>query len=164
MKRFLRHLFLGKFLVHKYFPEKSLSNIELVIRDSEKRHNAELVLAIEGSLPISLIQKKWKPRDRAIEIFSKLRIWDTEENSGVLFYLLLADKALEIVTDRGVTRKVSTSEWDQILQHTKKEFQEKHFERGVILAIAEISEILSKAYPPVKDKTNQLPDRPFIIP
>ncbi|MCB1176141.1 MAG: TPM domain-containing protein [Leptospiraceae bacterium] len=163
MIRLFKHFFSGWFLSRKYFPEKVLSNIEVVIKDSEKRHNGEVVLAIEPSLPASFILSKKPIRERAIEIFSRLHVWDTENNSGILLYLNLADKALEIVADRGISSKIKDDFWRKIINNIQNEFSKSKFERGAILAISELTGILEENFPSDSKDKNELPDKPVII-
>lgn len=163
LKRFFVNLFFPRWKFTKLFPKKSLENIELVIRDSEKRHNGELVFLVEVKFPVPLIMQKITPRQRAIELFSKYKVWDTEFNNGVLIYLLLSEKQIEIVADRGIAKKIPQKEWDSILERMKANFKAGYFEKGVILGIAEITEILATHFPPPSDKANELSDKPIII-
>jgi uncharacterized membrane protein len=163
LKRLLKHLFFLPYQVRNLFPKSSLKEIELVIQDSEKRHSAELVFAVEGRLSISELLKGKTSRQRAIELFSILRVWDTEGNSGVLVYLLLADKKIEIVADRGISKLVSQSTWDGIIERMQENFRKDFFQRGVILGIAEITELLVTHFPPQNTKKNELSDKPIIL-
>ncbi len=162
-KRLLINLFFPSWKFRKIFPKKFLKNIELVIQNSEKRHNGELVFLVEVKFPIPLVIKKITPRQRAIDLFSKYRVWDTEFNNGVLIYLLLSEKQIEIIADRGISKKIPQKEWDLILERMKTNFKKGYFEKGVILGISEITEILSTHFPPPQNKPNELSDKPIII-
>lgn len=163
LKRLFINLFFPSWKFKKFFPKKALENIELVIRDSEKRHNGELVFLVEVKFPIPLIIKKITPRQRAIELFAKYKVWDTEFNNGVLIYLLLSEKKIEIVADRGITNKIPQQVWDSILERMKINFGKGYFEKGVILGIAEITDILATHFPHSSNKPNELSDKPIII-
>ena len=94
------------------FPQTTLDAIEAAIRASETTHSGEIRFAIENSLAGSWVWRGKTGRERAIEVFSNLRVWDTEHNSGVLVYLLLADHDIEIVADRGIAARVDASDWE----------------------------------------------------
>ena len=98
-----------------------------------------------------------------MQVFSLLRVWDTEENNGVLIYLLLADRDVEIVADRGIHAKVSPAEWEQICRRMEAAFSKGEFERGVLAGIEEVSRLLARYYPPRPGDRNELPDKPAIL-
>lgn len=156
-------MFFSPFKVRRLFPKESLEAIELVIRDSEKRHSAELVFAVEGRFSFREILRKKTSRQRAIEVFSFLRIWDTEDNSGVLIYLLLAEKKIEIIADRGVSSIVPQSTWDGIVARMQENFKKNLYQKGAILGIAEVTDILATRFPIQPNKQNELPDKPVIL-
>ena len=100
---------------------------------------------------------------RALDQFSHLRIWDTAHNNGVLIYLLLADRDVEIVADRGINDKVGAEGWETICQEMETEFRAGNFERGVIQGIEAVSRELARHFPPDSQPRNELPDRPVVI-
>ncbi|MCX7998985.1 MAG: TPM domain-containing protein [Leptospiraceae bacterium] len=163
LKRIFFNIFFPFRKFKKYFSRRTLENIELLIQNSEKRHDGEIVFVVEEKLPLSLVLRKVSPRERAIELFSRFRVWDTEHNCGVLIYLLFSEKQIEIIADRGIAKKVSQKEWDSIIERMKSHFQKKHFEKGVILGIAEITDILATHFPISKDKLNELSNKPIIM-
>jgi uncharacterized membrane protein len=162
--RFIRNLFYSKILLKFYFPQKQLSQIENFITESESKHRAEICFVAESSLNFKQLLRGINSRERAIEIFSEKRVWDTEENSGVLLYLLLADKKIEIIADRGVNRHVGESKWAEICEQISIEFQKKEYSTGVLIALKEISYLLEKYYP-IKElnKKNELSNKPIIL-
>ena len=102
-------------------------------------------------------------RERAIDVFSQLRIWDTEHNNGVLIYLLMADRAVEIVVDRGLHAKANTHEWEPICRKIEADFREGQFERGTIAGIKAVAVHLTRHFPPFDGAINALPDRPVVL-
>jgi uncharacterized membrane protein len=102
-------------------------------------------------------------RERAIEVFGRLRIWDTEDNAGVLIYLLLADRRVEIVADRGIHAKVGTAAWDAICGEMQRAFADGRFEAGAVLGIEAISDLLAEHFPPDGDNPNELPDQAVVL-
>lgn len=162
--RILKHLAIPEIVVDKTFPSTTMRAIEETIVKSEKKHTGEIRFAVEGTLHISGLLKNKSTRERAIEVFSNLHIWDTEANNGVLIYLLLADRDVEIVADRGIHGKVGTEGWETICKGMEKLFREGKFEEGVLHGINEINTILIKEYPATgKENPNELPDKPVVI-
>jgi uncharacterized membrane protein len=102
-------------------------------------------------------------RDRALDVFSHLRIWDTAHNNGVLIYLLLADRDVEIVADRGIDAKVGRAGWQQICAAMEADFRGGNFSGGVIKGIAAVSRELAKYYPRQGAGPNELPDAPVVM-
>jgi uncharacterized membrane protein len=102
-------------------------------------------------------------RERAIEVFGRLRVWDTEQNCGVLIYLLLADKQVEIVADRGIDRKVGAAAWEAICGAMQREFAAGRFEHGVIAGVQAISDLLATHYPPRDENPDELANRPVVV-
>jgi uncharacterized membrane protein len=167
LKRLARHLFILPMTVHRYFPAKAMRRIEAAIAESEARHLGEIRFAVETNLHLFDILNKKSARKRAIEVFSHLRIWDTEHNNGVLVYLLLADRDFEIVADRGVHGRVGVEGWEAICQQMERMFRQRQFEDGVLYGIQHIGEKLIQHYPVDVNNNetnkNELPDTPVIL-
>ena len=163
LRRIVKHLFAPHWIIARAFPRRTLAAIENAIRASEKSHDGELRFAVEAGLhPLPLWRGK-TARQRAHEVFSGLRVWDTEHNSGVLIYVQLVDRRIEIVADRGISAKVLQHEWDAICRRMEAAFREKQFEHGALNAIEEITALLARHFPPRGDNLNELPDRPAIL-
>ena len=162
--RFFRHLFSFPWTVRHYFCSTGLAAIEQAIAASEVRHTGEIRLVVETGLDIDEILFNKTPRKSAIELFSHLRIWDTEHNNGVLIYLLLADNDVEIVADRGIDRHVGHARWQQICHEMEAKFRCGEFEGGVLQGIAQISAELETYFPANGQKSkNALPNKPLIL-
>lgn len=164
IKRWLRHLFMPPWAWRRAFPQAALRAIEAEIRQSETRHGGEIRFAIENSLPASWVWRGMTARHRAVEAFSFLRVWDTEHNSGVLVYLLLADRDIEIVADRGIAARVDAGAWDAVARSMEAAFGRGEFERGVREGIRQISALLAAHFPPGTRNPDELPDRPVVLP
>ncbi len=161
--RWIKHLFLDDFAVRRAFPRAALEAIGGAIAAQEKRHRGELRLAVEGGLPLFPLLAGRTARARAIEVFSRLRIWDTEDNAGVLIYLLLAERQVEIVADRGIHARVGSAAWDAICGEMQSAFAAGRFEAGAILGIEAISDLLAAHFPPGDENPNELPDTPIVL-
>ncbi len=161
--RWIRHLWLDDLAVRRDFPRPVLSAIERAIATQEKRHRGELRFVVEGGLPLAPLLSGRTARERAIDVFSRLRVWDTEDNAGVLIYLLLADRRVEIVADRGIHARVGSAAWDAICGEMQSAFAAGRFEAGAILGIEAISDLLAAHFPPGEDNPNELPDTPVVL-
>jgi uncharacterized membrane protein len=154
--RALRHLLALPGTVARAFPRDALSRIEQAIAGSEKRHGGEIRFAVEAALePLALFRNQ-TARQRAIEAFSELGVWDTEGNNGVLLYLLLADHDVEIVADRGFNGKVGPGEWEAVCRAMEAELRAGRYEAAVLEGIAGIGRLAARAFPAAD--ANELPD------
>ena len=162
-KRVLKHLFTPHWIVYRAFPRPALKSIEQAIRESEKTHDGEMRFAVEAGIHLWPLLHGQTARQRAHEVFSGLRVWDTEHNSGVLIYVQLVDRSIEIVADRGISARVKQHEWDAVCRRMEAAFKEKRFEHGALKAIEEITALLARHFPPRGAKPNELPDRPAIL-
>jgi len=163
MKRIAMHLMATGWKVNRAFPRGTLAAIEKAIKASESTHRGEIRFAVEGALHIEPLLRGQTARERAIDVFSQLRIWDTEGNNGVLVYLLLADRDVEIVADRGIDAKVGAREWERICREMEAAFRQADFEGGVLGGIQEVTRHLAAHFPPIGDDRNELPDEPVVL-
>jgi uncharacterized membrane protein len=145
------------------FPPHTMRAIEAAIKESETTHFGEIRFAVEAALdPMALLQGR-SARERALEVFSQLRVWDTERNNGVLIYLLLADRDVEIVADRGIHLDVGPQGWEVICREMEQAFRQGRFEQGVVEGIHAVSRHLVRYYPASGGNVNELPDKPVIL-
>lgn len=162
-KRLLRHLFSLPNAVSKHFSKDSMRRIESAIAASEKLHLGEIRFAVESNLSLLEILAKKSAKRRALEVFSQLHVWDTEQNNGVLIYLLLADHDFEILADRGIHQHVGNPGWEKISQEMERLFRQGQFEAGVLHGISSVSALLLQHYPASGNNENELSDAPVII-
>jgi uncharacterized membrane protein len=162
--RILRHLFTGRLAVRRIFPISSLAAIEQAIKQSEISHEGEVRFAVEAALNTLPLLRDQSARDRAVEVFSQLRVWDTEHNNGVLIYLLLADRDVEIIADRGINVRVGSEEWERICREMEIAFRQGRFESGVIAGISAVGRHLQKHFLTEREGgENELSDTPVIL-
>ncbi len=145
----------------------ALAHIESRVTASEARHSGQIRVCVEAGLPLSYLQRHASPRDRAIAMFGKLRVWDTAHNNGVLIYLLLAERAIEIVADRGIAARVDAAAWTAIALEMQGTFRGREFAAGLDRAIDAVDALLVQHFPrttgvPAGDYPNELPDAPVI--
>ncbi|MCB5186518.1 TPM domain-containing protein [Methylobacillus caricis] len=161
--RFFSHLFSTPWHVRRHFPKSALHHIEQAITTSESTHSGEIRFVVEGDLHPLDILRGVTPRQRAITLFSQLGIWDTEQNNGVLIYLLLADHDVEILADRGINRHLGPQGWESICKAMEARFRQGKFEEGVIYGITEIGKSLQQHFPSAGEGKNELSNRPIVL-
>lgn len=165
LKRLVAHASIGHLYVRRIFPAATLAAIEQAVKDCEHEHPGEVRFAVEPALHLQAVWRALSPRQRAVQVFSELRVWDTQHNDGVLIYVLLADRAVEIVADRGVARgRVPQHEWDQACRLMESHFRERRFEEGAVAGVRAVAAILARYPAGPKDVGNEQPDAPVILP
>ena len=160
--RFARHLLTDRNSVKRAFPREAMRTIEKAIAEQERRHAGQLRFAVEASLPLGDLARGVDARTRALDWFARLHIWDTEHNSGVLIYLLLADRQVEIVADRGIHGKAGSAAWEAICGEMQREFARGQFERGVVIGVRAIGDLLA-GHVPATGGRNELPNKPVVL-
>jgi uncharacterized membrane protein len=164
IKRIVKHLSASSAAMRRKFPRASLNRIEQVIAEVEQTHAGQIRFAVESALDIRPLFAGQTARERAIEVFSQLRVWDTEQNNGVLIYLLLADRDVEIIADRGVHARLGQATWEAVCQEMETAFRQGRFEEGVIAGVRSVGAHLARHYPHSgTGKVNELPDKPVLI-
>jgi len=162
--RLLRHRAWDETDVERVLGPQVLARVEQRIGASERRHSGEIRVCVEAGLPLSYLWRRATARERAVAMFGKLRVWDTEANNGVLIYLLLAERTVEVVADRGIARHVELAGWAAIVDAMREDFRAGRFEPGLMRAIEAVEELLVRHYPlaPGQANPNELPDRPHL--
>ena len=156
--RWLRHCFAPA--AAGRFPAARLERIAAAIAEGERLHAGEVVFAVESGLPWRALRRGLAPRERAHEVFARLRVWDTEANNGVLLYLLLADHAIEIVADRGLHGRVAAAEWEAVCAAVRERLLAEGDEAAAVEGVARISALLAAHFPATGEPRDELPDRP----
>jgi uncharacterized membrane protein len=163
IKRIGKHLLEHHWRVRRIFPPKVLAAIERATKAGEATHSGQVRFVVEGALDGKPLFRDQPARERALDIFSNLRIWDTANNNGVLIYLLLADRQVEIVADRGIDAKVGREGWRKICADMETDFKAGKFEAGVIKGIEAVSRQLAAHFPKRGAGPNELPDAPVVM-
>lgn len=163
LKRLVRHLSMTRWRVRRAFPQRSLLAIDKAVRESHQAHIGQVRFAVEGALHGAALVKGLSARERAIDVFSELRVWDTEHNNGVLIYLLLADRDVEIIADRGIHAKVGGDEWETICRAMEADFRHGRYQGGVIRGIERVTELLNTHFPSRRAPHDELPSGPVVL-
>ena len=161
--RWLKHL-VARMGAERHFSSATLDAIQHAIAASEHRHLGEICFAVEGGMPFGEVVAGRTPRQRAEAAFARLNVWNTEHNTGVLVYILIADHAIEIVADRGIAAKVPEAEWQSICALMQRDFAAGDYEKGALAGVAAIGEILARHFPADGSRNaDELPDRPVFL-
>ena len=162
LARLFKHRWLDEADARRALSPEALARLQARVAASEARHSGEIRLSVEAGLPWSYLWNDLSARDRAVTLFGKLRVWDTEHNNGVLIYLLLAEHAIEIVADRGLARRVPQAQWDQLIAGMREAFRAGRFEEGLAQAIDAVDGLLAQHFPlaPGQANPNELSDQP----
>jgi uncharacterized membrane protein len=163
LARILKHLCFFPWRLRRMLPAHTQSAITRAIRDSERGHSGEIRFAVEATLDWPHLRRQQTPRERALEVFSQLRVWDTELNNGVLIYVLLADRTVEIIADRGINKRVGQESWQRICADMEKHFHGGDFEAGILAGIQTVGHHLAQHFGGPDLEGNELPNRPTII-
>ncbi|MFN3567245.1 MAG: TPM domain-containing protein, partial [Burkholderiaceae bacterium] len=156
LSTWLRHLWLDGADSRRQLPAEALQRLEAAVRASEARHLGELRICVEAGLSLARLWRGQSPRQRAIECFGLLRVWDTEHNNGVLIYLLLADHDVEIVADRGIHARVGAEAWERVCREMEAAFRAGRFEEGALAGIRAVGVLLAQHFPGTG--ANEIPD------
>jgi uncharacterized membrane protein len=164
LMRILKHRSYDEADVRRVLDDAALSRLEARVHNSEKKHSGEIRLCIEAGLPTSYLWKRLSVRDRALAMFGKLRVWDTEANNGVLIYLLFAEHKIEIVADRGLKARVSDAEWQRIIETMREPLRAGRFEEGLNRAVDAVEALLEQhfAADPNADNPDELSNKPWL--
>jgi uncharacterized membrane protein len=164
LQRIFRHRWLDESDTKRAIPPDMAQRLAQRVAASEQRHSGELRIYVEAGLPFSYLWRDATPRERALAMFGKLGVWDTERNNGVLVYLLLAEHAIEIVADRGLDRHVGPQRWQEIVQRMARAFGAGRYEEGLAQAIDEVTTLLVRHFPVQEGEANpnELPDEPVL--
>lgn len=163
LRRLLSHLLLPDWWRRRVFAAADLAAIGAAIAAGERRHRGELRFVAEASLAPAALWRQQSPRDRAADLFAQLRVWDTAENSGILIYVQLADRRVEILADRGISACVAQAEWDAICRSMEQCFRRGQWREGALQVVARATELLVAHFPAATDNPNELPDQPLML-
>ena len=161
--RFWRHVLMSPLRAAKCFPGATLDAIQHEIARHEQLHRGQVCFVVEAELTTAQLWRDLDSRDRAREVFAQQGVWNTEENVGVLIYLLLADRRVEIVADRGIDARVDKGEWQRLCEQMQGLFRDRRFEEGAIAGVRGVSELLLRHFPCTSAPRNELPDRPIMM-
>lgn len=161
--RWLKHLAMPRGRVQRAFPRATLAAIEAAIAEAEGRHCGELRFVVEGMMPLPALLRGEAPRRRAVQVFADLRVWDTERNNGILIYVQLADRRVEILADRGIAARVGQGEWDAVCRGMEAAFRLGDYRRGAVDAVEAAGRLLAAHFPAKAERGNELPDAPVLL-
>ena len=161
--RYARHWWLGLRGASGAFTPAVRAGIEQAIAEAERRHHGEICFAVQAALPFPVLWRKQTARQCAVRAFASLGVWDTAANNGVLIYVLLADRAVEIVADRGIAAMIAPAEWQSLCEQVQERFRAGDFQHGGVLAVRGVAERLARHFPASGARGNELPNQPILL-
>lgn len=161
--RALRHLSSTRWALRRRFTPEVLADIEAQVQHLESRHAGEVRFAVEAAFDLQQLWAGLGPRERALEVFAQLGVWDTEANNGVLIYVLLAEHDVEIVADRGIAARVTPQEWEQVCQEMERHFRAGRFRDGAVAGVRAVGTLLAQHFPRSGADANELPNQPVLL-
>src|SRR5688500_5221311 len=161
--RMLRHLCATRAGTRRRFTDEAHASVESAIRHAESRCSGEIRFAIETALDIAELWAGVTPRERAVQVFSQLRIWDTELRNGVLIYILAADRDVEIVADRGAAARISPAEWETACRLIESHFREGRFKEGCVAGVEAVAGLLEREFPARPGDRDELSNQPTLL-
>ncbi len=163
LARFWRHVLMNPMQAARAFPVATMDAIEREIAAHEKLHRGEVCFVVEAELSSAQLWAELSTRERARQVFAQRGVWNTEENNGVLIYLLLADHGVEVVADRGIDARAGADEWQRICRMIEAHFREGRYEEGAIAGVSAVSLLLERHFPAKGEDNNELSNRPARI-
>lgn len=163
LSRMLRHLWATRWQMRRKFSRAVLLDIEKAIREVEAKHSGEVRFVVEGALDLPQVWRDLPPRRRAAELFGRLGVWDTANNNGVLIYVLLADRDVEILADRGIAARVPPHEWQQVCRDMEGHYRAGRFGQGSVMGVHGVGTLLARHFPSERGDANELPNQPVLL-
>ncbi|HEY3730626.1 MAG TPA: TPM domain-containing protein [Steroidobacteraceae bacterium] len=163
LARLLRHLCTTTLGTRHLFNGAVLAQIEAAIAAAESQHSGEIRFVVETALPERAVWQGLTPRQRAVQVFAHFRVWDTHHNNGVLIYVLRADRAVEILADRGISSKVREREWQAVCREVEGCYRAGRYAEGSSAAVAGVARLLGEHFPPGGSGSNELPNQPILL-
>jgi uncharacterized membrane protein len=163
LRRALRHWSTTPAKGRRAFPPETLSAIGNAITAGEQTHRSELRLIVENSMPLDAVWADMSNRQRALQLFAEYGLWDTEDNCGVLIYVNLAERKVDIVADRNVNRKIDAATWQAVCHTMTDGFARGQFHDSTLAAVARVNELLHQHFPANGARSNELPDHPIVL-
>jgi len=161
--RLMRHIGTTRWNTRRYFPQAARDAIERAIGECESLHGGEIRFIIETALDVPELWRNLSARTRALQLFGQFGVWNTEHNNGVLIYVLMADHAVEIVADRGITARVEQAEWDAVCRQVEHHYRAGRFRDGSVVGILGVGALLGRHFPGRRRSDNELPNQPVLL-
>ena len=161
--RVLRHLFATRWGTRRRFRHEVLVRIEKTLHRIEGEHAGELRFAVETAFDLPELWYGLTPRQRALQVFGQLGVWDTAGNNGVLIYVLMADRDVEIVADRAIAARVPQSEWDAVCRGMEDHFRAGRFAEGSEAGIVAVGGLLGRHFPGRGGDRDEQPNQAVLL-
>jgi uncharacterized membrane protein len=163
LPRILRHTLATRWSTRRHFPPAVREAIEQAIGDCEAHHGGEIRFIVETAFDLPELWRGLTARQRALQLFGQFGVWDTAHNNGVLIYVLMADRVVEIVADRGIASRVTRTEWEGVCRQMEQHYKERRFREGSIAGIRGVGALLGRHFPGSRHSDNELPNQPVLL-
>ena len=163
LTRLVRHLFALRWSTRRHFTPRVREAIEGAVREAEARHAGEIRFVVETAFDLPELWQDLSPRQRAVQLFGQLGVWDTAHNNGVLIYVLMADRVVEIVADRGIAERIAQSEWDEVCRQMELHYRDGRFGEGSVAGIHHVGRLLARHFPAAAEGKDELPNQPVLL-
>lgn len=159
--RWMRHLLFPGVRLRSVLNMQALADIEQAVMATEALHGGEIQVVVEGGLDLPTLLRRQSGRERALQVFSDLRVWDTQQNNGVLIYVLWAEREVQIVADRGYNERISSQQWTELCQQMRQLFAEQPIATALVAGVQAAGAMIAEVFPAAD--ANELPDRPVVM-
>jgi uncharacterized membrane protein len=161
--RLMRHVVTTRWSTRRHFTPQVRDAIERAIAECEAHHAGEIRFVVETAFDLPELWHDLSARQRALQLFGQLGVWDTAHNNGVLIYVLMADRAVEIIADRGIAARVQQQEWEGVCRQMERYYKERKFQEGSIAGIQGVGAILGRHFPGKRHGDHELPNQPVLL-
>jgi uncharacterized membrane protein len=135
--------------VEDFLTKEEEREIVHAIGIAEKNTSGEIRIHIEKETSIAAI-------DRAMEVFRKLNMENTQERNGVIIYVAIKSNQFAIYGDKGINEKVADDFWNCTKDIMANHFKAGNFKQGLIDGIMNAGEQLKKHFPYQDDDRDEL--------
>ncbi|HYL71293.1 MAG TPA: TPM domain-containing protein [Candidatus Dormibacteraeota bacterium] len=163
LARLLRHLLSTRWSTRRHFTPAVRAAIEQAVKECEAYHAGEIRFVVETAFDVPELWHDLAPRQRALQLFGQLGVWDTAHNNGVMIYVLMADRVVEIVADRGIAARVTAAEWQGVCREMQQHYRAGHFREGSLAGVAGVGVLLGRHFPGHDHGAQELPDQPVLL-
>lgn len=135
------------------FTEEETRRIVSAIRTSEQKTSGEIRVYVEAKNPLV------SSLERAAEVFTDLKMEQTEHRNGVLLYIAHKHHEVALFADEGIYKNAGKDFWESEVKKMIANFKDNLLPEGIIHCVLDVGNVLAAAFPyHATDDKNELPD------